>query len=150
MTKNITVTVEIVVSASPEEVWDFTQDYSRRPLWDPMITHADVIEEKPPRKVKVWGQGSFYALFQYKLDKRPERTSVATIEMTSPIIESGGGSWSYQDTPDGTCWRQTNTLCLKSGLWQKLLRPVVHYQLHRSTVKGMQRAKQMIESLNTT
>ena len=42
--------------------------------------------------------------FVYKLDDRPHKTSLAATEIESPIIESAGGSWTYEDQSDKTLW----------------------------------------------
>jgi len=43
MERNITITESLFISRAPETVWDFTQDYTRRPQWDATILAAEVI-----------------------------------------------------------------------------------------------------------
>jgi hypothetical protein len=45
---NVTAHEEIVVSAPPERVWDFTQDWTRRHEWDPAVVAAEYLERQPP------------------------------------------------------------------------------------------------------
>ncbi len=144
---NDTVTVKetIYVNASPEIVWDFTQDYEKRTTWDRSIIRATVLQVKPTRIVEIKAKGNLAAKFQYKLEDRPNKTSLAMIDTKSFFIRGGGGSWKYEASDKGTLWTQTNTLQLKSGLLSRLLRPAISYQLKRSTRASMRRAKRIIE-----
>ncbi|MGE3799827.1 MAG: SRPBCC family protein [Candidatus Kapaibacterium sp.] len=141
----VTVKETVFVATSPEIVWDFTQDYERRVVWDKSIITATVIQDKPTRIVEVKGKGNLRAKFRYKLDDRPNKSSLAMVNTESCIVEGGGGSWSYLPRDYGTLWTQTNTLILKKGLLTKLLRPIIAYLLRQRTRASMELAKQMIE-----
>ena len=135
MPVRVTATGSIFVGKPPEVVWDFTQDYSRRPKWEDGAT---------PR-VRVRCAGGLRAVFQYRLFDRPRQTSVAMEDVTSFLIEGGGGSWSYEAKDGGTLWTQTNSLTLRPTWWSPLFRPLVARQLRSSTLRAMERAKHMLE-----
>ena len=103
--QKVTVTEAVLVRASPEVVWDFTQDYNRRPQWDLLVSSAQVATDSSAPRVEVRGPG-LRCTFVYKLYRRPQRTSLAMVDVVSPFIASGGGSWSYQETDDGVFWTQ--------------------------------------------
>ena len=88
MSKN--VTVSLFVAASPEAIWNFTQDYIRRMEWDDSILEAEVLQEPPELKVKTRGRDGLRFVNQYTLYHRPEQTSVS-MEEVRPSWNSGGG-----------------------------------------------------------
>jgi hypothetical protein len=47
---NVTVKESILIKASLESVWDFTQDYNRRTQWDHLVKHARVEQESPRKR----------------------------------------------------------------------------------------------------
>ncbi len=83
--------------------------------------------------------------FIYKLDDRPSKTTLAAKEITSSYIESGGGSWTYENLNNGTLWTQTNTLVFKNKFWLRLLIPLYKLILNNQAKKAMRRAKKLIE-----
>jgi hypothetical protein len=91
-------------------------------------------------------RGGLACTFLYRQYERPQRTSLAMIDVDSRWIESGGGSWSYEPADGGTRWTQTNTLVLKPGPLTFVLRPIMGYALHRATRKAMREAKRRIEA----
>ncbi len=141
---NLTQTESIFVDASPEAVWDYTQDYSHRPEWDGAIASAEVLDPGPPPRVRIKGSG-IAAVFEYKQYDRPRRTSLAMVDVTSRWFEGGGGSWSYEAEGSGTRWSQTNTLVLKDGLRGRLMRAAIPWYLAASTRRAMREAKNRIE-----
>lgn len=146
MPLTITVHESLVIDRSPEVVWDFTQDFSRRPAWDSAVRQARVIQTNPVPRVEVQGQAGFRAFLQYKQFDRPRQTSLAMEEIRSGLIVGGGGSWSYERHGAGTKWTQVNSITLRDGIVAKLIAPLVRWQLRRSTIGAMKRAKSMIEA----
>ena len=59
----------------------------------------------------------------YRLDRRPERTSAAFVDVESSWISGGGGSWEYEAVDGGTRWQQTNSLELKRPRLEGAARP---------------------------
>ena len=81
----------------------------------------------------------------YKLDRRPERTSAAFVDVESAWISGGGGSWEYEAVDGGTRWQQTNSLELKRPRLAVLLGPLLERGLRRSTQRAMADAKRRLE-----
>ncbi|HUB05716.1 MAG TPA: SRPBCC family protein [Myxococcales bacterium] len=141
---HITVKDTILIAASPETVWDFTQDYDRRPPWDTFVREARV-ESESPRVVWIRSP-SMTCRFRYKLDDRPRRTSLAIADVEpSWLIGGGGGSWVYEAEGDGTRWTSTATVAVDNRVAWWLLRPFLRWQLARSNRQAMRKAKAMIE-----
>lgn len=142
----IRVSESIEIARPPEAVWDFTQDLSRRAEWDVGVRTAQLIGEEPRRAhLDLAGLGPVTA--EYRLYRRPERTSLAFTGVRSPWVVGGGGSWDYQLVPAGTRWTQTNTLVLRPGLRSRLLAPLVRARLASGTRRSLRRAKRLLESL---
>src|SRR4051812_1934503 len=97
---NITVRDSITISASPEVVWDYTQDWSRRTEWDPAVLSSEMLEASP-RVLRVRATGGITFLVRYKLEDRPKRTSLAITDVNSRILTGGGGSWDYAPAAGG-------------------------------------------------
>ena len=139
----ITVTRSIFIARPPEAVWDFTQDYTKRPLWDSSVRDTKELQADP-RIVRVYGP-IVCADFVYKQNDRPHKTSLAMENIESRLIEGGGGSWQYTARGNGTLWTQTNTIVLRNTLMAKLLRPVLAMGMRYSTKQAMKKAGRLIE-----
>jgi hypothetical protein len=146
MSIKLTVKNSIIINAPREKVWDYTQNYENRAKWDPPVTGYENLEEKPNRKVRIKSTGNVTMDVEYKLDDKPNITSLAIISSSSKMIAGGGGSWKYEDDEKGTLWTQTNTLVLSDGFITKLLKPVMAYMLKYNTVKSMENARKILES----
>jgi hypothetical protein len=144
---SITITVEekIYINSSPEIVWDFTQDYSKRSSWDKSIVSSVVISTEPFLLVAITLKGNVKMKFRYKLFDRPNKTTLTIVEAESSWIEGGGGSWKYDSFNQGTVWTQVNTLVLKNRNWIKVIIPFLRYQLRKNSQKAMMNAKRLIE-----
>ena len=142
--RNLTVTESVHVARPPEEVWDFTQDYARRPSWDASVIEAEDLGGDP-RRVRVTLRGMGPTVFEYKLNRRPERTSLRMTGMTSRWVVDGGGSWEYAPEAGGTRWTQTNTLVVPRGVLALLVAPLIARNLRTGTKRSMQKAKQILE-----
>lgn len=143
--RNIITIKESVFVAMPQAaVWDFTQDYAQRHLWDKLIKSAVVIQEEP-RTINIKSMDGSTMTIVYKSEKRPYKTSLAIVEINSPIIESGGGSWQYTFEPGGTIWTQVNTIVLKDNFFCRLLTPFVTMLFQWATRTSMEKAKQLLE-----
>jgi hypothetical protein len=147
--QTVTVSHTVHVNRSPEDVFDYTQDYSRRMDWDPDNRDSELLSEEPRRiRSRIKGVGS--AVVEYKLFRRPEKTSAAFIEVDSRYVIGGGGSWSYAAVDGGTDWTENNTIELKPGLTSQLLAPMVRRSLASSMRKSMATAKVIMESRPAT
>lgn len=141
----ITVTESIWVDASPEIVFDYTQDYTRRADWDVGVAHA-VLVSSEPRSARLTMPGLGRATLVYRLDRRPERTSVAFTDIDSRWISGGGGSWEYLAEDGGTRWEQTNSLELRHPRLVRIFAGTIQRRLRESTIRSMAEAKRRIES----
>lgn len=143
----ITITESIFINQPPEVVYDFTQDYSKRHLWDNLVTQAEVTETEPTRTVHVTSKDGSTMTMQYKLEDPPNKTSLAITEVKSPMVTGGGGSWQYEAQDGGTLWTQVNTIILKDAIWAKLMIPAATEYFKNKTIKAMQTAKEMMEDI---
>ena len=145
---NISITIKetIYIDQPPEVVWDFTQDYQLRTLWDKSIIEAKVLQQEPHRIVAIIAKGNSRMNFQYKLDDRPNKTTLAITDVHSSFILGGGGSWQYIASGNGTLWTRTDTLLLKNRFWIRLIVPLITFQVKRNMKDSMKRAKYLIES----
>jgi hypothetical protein len=141
----VTVSHTVHVKRSPEEVFDYTQDYSTRMDWDATVKSARVLDEEP-RRVQVDMEGIGPLVIEYKLFRRGERTSAAFNDVRSRLIAGGGGSWTYEARDGGTDWTETSTLEFRNGFVGKLLAPVLRRNMRTLTSKAMAKAKAIMES----
>jgi hypothetical protein len=140
-----TATETAWVNRSPEQVFDYTQDYTTRADWDPTVISAKVVGEEP-RRVQAVMQGIGPLVIEYKLFRRPERTSAAFRDVESRLISGGGGSWSYTARDGGTDWSQTATLEFRHRLVGWLMAPLLRRNMHALMRKAMVEAKRIMES----
>ncbi len=140
----MTIKDEIFIRATPEDVWDYTQDWTRRHEWDAAVRSAVVLGDVP-RVVRMRGAGSFAATVTYRLNERPRRTSLAMNDVSSPVIAGGGGSWEYVPENGGTRFAQVNTLTLRGGLLARAMAPLLAWMFRRSTRRALQEAKRILE-----
>lgn len=141
----VTVTERIHVARTPDEVFDYTQDYGTRPLWDPTVKSAQVIGEDP-REVRMDLEGVGPVTLRYQLYRRGERTSAAFKAEGSRLVLGGGGSWDYAPSGGGTDWTQTSTLELKPGLTGRLMAPLIRRNMGTMMRKSMATAKEIMEA----
>lgn len=140
----VTVTETIHVDRPPDEVFDYTQDYSTRPIWDASIKSAEKLGDDPRRfRLRMPGVGE--AVIEYKLFRRGERTSAAFTDVKSTLFAGGGGSWKYE-ARDGTDWSQTNTLEFKNRVVGTLMAPMVRRSMTKGMRDAMAKAKSIMES----
>ena len=141
----VTVTEAIWVDRTPDAVWDYTQDFTRRTEWDAGVAEATILAAEPRTvRVTIPNLGSMTVV--YRLDRRPERTSAAFTDIDSGWISGGGGSWAYEAADGGTRWEQTNSLELKRPRLAFVLGPLLERGLRQSTRRAMAEAKRRLES----
>jgi hypothetical protein len=140
----VTVTHTVHVNRTPQEVFDYTQEYRTRMDWDPTVKSAKVLSEDP-RRVEEVLEGIGPVVMEYKLFRRGERTSAAFTSEKSRLIAGGGGSWNYVAADGGTDWTQTSTLEFRNGLVGRLFAPILRRNMATLTRKGMAKAKAIME-----
>ena len=142
----VTATESIWVKRSPEQVFDYTQDYATRRDWDPTVMSARVLSEEP-RRVEAVMQGIGPLVIEYKLFRRGERTTAAFRDVDSTLISGGGGSWSYVARDGGTDWSQTATLEFRHRLVGWLMAPLLRRNMRTLMRKAMAEAKRIMETI---
>lgn len=148
MTKNgITIRHSILIAKSRELVWDYTQNYVNRTIWDHSIIETTVLQTIPSRMVKLKMRGNTTMTFIYKHDERPHMTTLVAKDIQSYIILSAGGSWRYEEQNGKTLWTQTNTIAFKENFLLVFLLPIYKYIFSWMLKKAMWKAKQEIEKL---
>ena len=143
--RTITVTESIHVDRPPDDVFDYTQDYSTRTDWDPAIRRAKVLSEEP-RRVEITSPGLGTYILEYKLFRRGDRTSASFEGVGAWLFSGGGGSWSYEAEAGGTRWTQVNTVELRHPRLTGWLAGAIEGNVRRSMRTAMRRAKTIIES----
>lgn len=146
----LTMTESIEVARPPESVFGFTQDYRRRTEWDPTVLRAEVQPDADPPRVRVELAGGVSATFQYKLFRRPERTSMAIVDTRSWWMDGGGGSWEYEPIPGGTRWTATNSIVLRGGPVSWFVRPMLARRAASALRDAMVRARSIMEAEGAT
>jgi hypothetical protein len=141
----VTATESIWVNRSPDEVFDYTQDYATRRDWDPTVLSARVLSDEP-RRVEEVLEGIGPVVMEYRLFRRGERTTAAFRDTSSSLISGGGGSWSYAPQDGGTDWEQTATLEFRHRLVGWLMAPLLRRNMHKLMSKSMVEAKRLMES----
>ena len=142
--RTITVTETIHVERPPDEVFDFTQDYTRRSTWDPAVGEATYLSKDPVRaRVKLPRVGT--VTVEYRLYRRGDRTTAAFTDVDSWLVSGGGGSWSYAAAGQGTDWSQTNTVELRHSTLTGWMAPLLERTIRSGMRTGMRRAKAMLE-----
>jgi hypothetical protein len=97
--QSIKFTESIIIEDNAQNVFDFTQDYNKRLLWDTFLKKADLINGaiKPDKGVKVLciAKNGIGMETEYVTFKRP---NVTAIKMTKGpyMFNSFLGSWSFK------------------------------------------------------
>jgi hypothetical protein len=142
----VTVQQTLHISRPIENVWDYTQDWTRRNEWDKSVVEILSIVTVPQTNVRARFRGGMIFDIEYKLNDRPNKTTLAMSSASSKWIIGGGGSWQYTTIENGTKWTQTNSLVLKDHFLTRIFCPLFKYSLRWSTIQAMKRAKKKIES----
>ena len=93
-------TATILIDESPEQVFDFTQDYNKRLIWDTFLKKADLIEGATiaSKGVKAYcvAKNGLGMVTEYVTYNRPK---VTAIKMTDGpyMFKSFLGSWTFRE-----------------------------------------------------
>jgi ribosome-associated toxin RatA of RatAB toxin-antitoxin module len=96
----IKFTETIIIEAKQEQVFDFTQDYNKRLMWDTFLKKADLIEgaTMADKGVKAYcvAKNGLGMVTEYVTYNRPK---VTAIKMTSGpfMFKSFLGSWTFKE-----------------------------------------------------
>jgi hypothetical protein len=143
--QSITIQNSICINQPKETVWDYTQDYNNRPTWDSSIISASPLPSTE-RVIKLKARGNTTMTFAYKLDNRPYKTTLATLEVKSPLIESAGDAWNYEDHGSGTLWSQVSTIIFKRLFLMPIMLPFFKWIFVRQMKSAMNKAREILEN----
>jgi len=93
----------ILIDEKPEQVFDFTQDYTKRLVWDTFLKKADLIEgaTAADKGVKAYcvAKNGIGMVTEYVTYNRPK---VTAIKMTQGpyMFKSFLGSWTFKEIPN--------------------------------------------------
>lgn len=99
----IKFTESILINATPEQVFDYTQDYTKRLHWDTFLKKADLMEGAAvaDKGVKAYcvAKNGLGIVTEYVTYNRPK---VTAIKMTKGpyLFRSFLGSWTFKETSD--------------------------------------------------
>ena len=141
----INIKHSIFIKRSPEEVWDYTQNYDNRKKWDKTVVKAEVLQTKPRRMVKMKMKGNTTMTLEYKIEQRPNKTNLQAKDIQSSLIQAAGGTWTYEKQDEGTLWTQTNNIVIKNSLWNSIMFPLYKNIYLSQLITAMKLAKIMIE-----
>jgi ribosome-associated toxin RatA of RatAB toxin-antitoxin module len=134
MASKLTASIQII--ASPEQVFDYTQDYGNRLSWDTFLRIAQLCDgaEKAAQGVKAWcvSKHGLGMETQYVSFKRPH---VTAIKMTKGpfMFKTFAGSWKFEAAENaGTKVTFTYSWSLRFPF--SLISPVL-YQILLSNVR---------------
>lgn len=142
----IKIKFSILINKPVEEVWDYTQNYDFRTIWDSTVIETKVVQVLPHRIVNLQLKGNTSLNYVYTLDDRPHRTVLIAENISSPIIKKAGGSWTYENEMGQTRWTQRGTIIFKEGLLIKILFPFIKIAFSHFLKKSMFNAKRQIEN----
>lgn len=103
--KAIKFSESIIINSNPEIVFDYTQDYNKRLLWDTFLIRAELIEgaTNAGKGVKAYcvAKNGIGMVTEYVSFNRPR---VTAIKMTSGpyMFKSFLGSWTFKQTENNT------------------------------------------------
>lgn len=139
----------ILINASPAELFNLTQDYSRRLQWDPFLKSAEIVGEAKAAGVGVraycvahsgLGMETEYVSFN------PPRTCAVKMTKGPQLIEKFAGSWHFEEVSPGLS-RVGFRYYLKARPWwlSWLLTPVLAWVFTRDTRKRLVALKAAVE-----
>ncbi|MBI3271224.1 MAG: SRPBCC family protein [Planctomycetes bacterium] len=114
---------EIELTAPPQVVWDYVQDYARRQEWDRSVARAEKLGDGPLRAGAVLrlttppqGGASFTWDAEYVTFDPPRKSAVKMAASTGlHPFRTMAGSWAYDERGGGTLFRMTMHYNLKWG-----------------------------------
>jgi uncharacterized membrane protein len=142
---SITIKNSILINKPKSLVWDFTQNYTNRPIWDNTVVSTEILHAAPNRMVKLKMKGNTTMTFIYKLDDRPNKTSLKAIDIESAYIKSAGGSWTYEEQNGVTNWTRVDTIVLKDSVFMFLYIIIFKWIFAYQIRNAMKKVKLVLE-----
>lgn len=126
-------------------VWDYTQNYAHRTEWDNSVLSAEEIQTFPNRMLRLQMKGNTAMTFVYKLDDRPNKTSLKAIDIQSRYISSAGGSWTYEEQNGITNWTRTDTIIFNDLRFFIVYRFIMKWLIAMQIKASMRNVKSILE-----
>lgn len=104
----------ILVSASPEEAFDLSQDYDLRLKWDPFLSELRFLDAATTtaQGVKTWvrSKGGLEMTAEYVAVDRPRVVAIRMLTGQGPwFFATFGGSWRFRPVAGASTGRETTT-----------------------------------------
>lgn len=137
-----------IIESSQEELFDLTQDYSKRLLWDPFPESYEFINGKivdVGLQLRVNAKNGYSMVVEYVSFKRP---SVAAIKMINGpwSISKFAGSWSFQKVSELQTIVIFKYNIVGAPIWaKKIVTPLVSLVFKRNAQKRLTALKQYSE-----
>jgi ribosome-associated toxin RatA of RatAB toxin-antitoxin module len=137
----------VVIAASPEALYELTQDYSRRLTWDPFLEEARLIgDDAAGLSVRAWcvARNGFAMETEYVSFNPPKACAV---EMTRGpwFLRKFAGSWRFEHAANGTKVSFTYNLLGRPLILTRLLGRV----FGRDTSRRLLALKRHVEDVAT-
>ncbi len=137
----------ISISSPPEKIFDFTQDYDKRLIWDTFLKEARLIEgaKESAKGVKAWcvAKNGMGMETEYISFNRPKVTAV---KMTKGpfMFKSFAGSWQFEtEAPNKTLVTFTYSFTLRFPY--SLLSPFIRSNLNGNVKQRLVDLKNCME-----
>lgn len=139
----------IDIPAPREFVWGIAQNGALRPSWDVRVLSYTV--HAPPGDTPQRGTAMTIALRglwiravargQYVRFDPPRQSAIRIDSISNPLIPLGGGTWIFDETPEGTRWTTRFTLKYSKP------RPVLEWFVQRVVTWDTTRAQRNLKNL---
>jgi hypothetical protein len=137
------------IRASPDELFNFTQDYARRLEWDPFLKSAQLMDGATAARVGArahciartgWGMETEYVSFN------PPRACAINMTRGPWFLAAFAGSWRFEETSAGETRVSFRYHLRTSPQWLSwLVRPVVVWTFERDTRRRLAALKDAVE-----
>lgn len=148
--RSIRIEETIIINAPPEQVFDFTQDYTTRLHWDTFLKRADLMDGMTAagKGVKAYcvAHNGFGMVTEYITFNRPEVTAIKMIK--GPFLfKSFFGSWRFKPQGQNT----TEVIFLYSFTLRFpfiLLSPLIRQNLQKNVKQRLTDLKLTVDQIN--
>lgn len=144
-----TIKLQTNIKASQEEIFDLTQDYSKRLLWDSYLKQAYLINQETKAKIGVdcYCKNHFGSVMisRYISFNRPHVAAVKMIKGPF-ILKSFSGAWNVKYLNDmQSKLLFTYNFKLKGGVIGRLISPLIIYIFTKQMKKRLHAIKFYLE-----
>lgn len=137
----------VIIHANAETLFDLTQDYDKRKLWDTLMGDIQLLGELPIQKgtqLKYTANNGFSMIVEYQNYKRPTIASIKMIS-TSLLFAEFAGGWRFEPLDD-THTKITLAYHIKARFLPRLTTPILVKLFAKENQKRFDTLKQFIEN----